>query len=122
MLRTAPLLVALLLAGCTQAPHDAEGLDTGDIAPNAQSSLNFDSSTTIHCHPHPWMSQNITIANDAPAEVHVHIVDGVDAQEYRYEPENVTIAKGGRVIYHNHGNFTHTATQKTDERSANAHA
>jgi plastocyanin len=105
----------IILAGCASEPHHMEGLDTGDIAPNAEDSLTFEATTTIHCHPHPWMSQNVTVTDDAPSDVHVHIVDGLDAEEYRFEPEDLTIGKGSRVTYHNHGNFTHTATEKADD-------
>lgn len=122
-MRTSILFVCttVILAGCASEPHRAEGLDTGDIPPSESKTLLFDASTTMHCHPHPWMTQNVTLTDDPPSEVHVHIVDGMDENAYRYEPEKLTIGKGSRVTYHNHGNFTHTATQKTDD-AQNAHA
>lgn len=118
-------LVLLLVAGCASAPtHDAKGLDTGDIPPSETQTLTFahPGELEIHCHPHPWMQQNVTVTSDAPGEVHVHIVDGIDEDEYRFEPASITVGAGTRVVYHNHGDFTHTATQKTDDTIADAHA
>lgn len=118
-------IVLLFIAGCTSAPaHSTSGLDTGDIPPSKTETLTFShpGELAIHCHPHPWMQQNVTVTSDAPDEVHVHIVDGIDENEYRFEPANIIVGAGTRVVYHNHGDFTHTATQKTDDTSANAHA
>src|SRR3990167_5527300 len=108
MHRTLPILVVIIfVAGCTSAPsHSASALDTGDIAPTSADDLTFHAvgDLQIHCHPHPWMIQNVTITDDAPAEIHVHIIDGIDENEYRYEPANLTVGAGTRVTYHNHGN------------------
>lgn len=108
-----PLLLSLslLLAGCAGAGHTA-GLDTGDIAPGAEKTLTFGAeSVDLHCHPHPAMKHRVEIAADAPPTVHVHILDGATEEEFRFEPRTVTLAPGGTVTYHNHGNLTHTATQ-----------
>lgn len=118
------LAVSLALSGCASNPeHQARGLDTGDIAPNGERSLTFETSgrVEIHCHPHQWMLHNVTVTEDAAADLHVHIVDGIDEAEYRFEPANLTVGKGSRVSYHNHGNFTHTATQKADDATVTAH-
>lgn len=118
------LAISLVLSGCSSNPPDHGGsLDTGDIAPNAERSLTFGTSgrVEIHCHPHQWMLHNVTVTEDAAAEFHVHIVDGIDEADFRFEPANLTVGNGSRVTYHNHGNFTHTATQKADDATANAH-
>lgn len=109
--------LAVLLAGCaTTKSHDGHegGLDTGDIAPGAQKQVTFGAGPTVamHCHPHPFMRHNVTLQEGAPSEAHVHILDGLDEAEYRFEPENLTVAPHAVVTYHNHGNFTHTATQR----------
>ena len=117
-------VVPLLLAGCASNPeHHAAGLDTGDIAPNAEKTMMFDASGLIemHCHPHQWMLHNVTVTDEPAGEFHVHIVDGIDEQEFRFEPSNLTVGTGSRVTYHNHGNFTHTATQKAVDGTATAH-
>lgn len=122
----APILLAISLAlsGCASKPeHQASGLDTGDIAPNAERSLTFETTgrVEIHCHPHQWMFHNVTVTDAPASEIHVDIVDGIDEAEFRFEPANLTVGKGSRVSYHNHGNFTHTATQKANDAAATAH-
>lgn len=121
-----PLLLAasLALSGCaSDPPHHGAGLDTGDIAPNADKMLTFETSGLfeIHCHPHQWMLHNVTVTDEPAGDFHVHVVDGIDEKEFRFEPTNLTVGKGSRVSYHNHGNFTHTATQRADDATATAH-
>lgn len=117
-------LVPVLVAGCTSnTERHGAALDTGDIAPEAEETLTFDTpgAVEIHCHPHQWMLHNVTVTDEPAGEFHVDIVDGMDEQEFRFEPANLTVGKGSRVSYHNHGNFTHTATQKADDAAATAH-
>ncbi|HEX2021163.1 MAG TPA: hypothetical protein VHH36_00500 [Candidatus Thermoplasmatota archaeon] len=110
MRHAAVLAVFVLAAGCASHPHGG-GLDTGDIPPGEERSLVFAASAGIHCHPHPSMTQRVTVEEDAPREVHVHVLDGGTIEEYRFEPAALAVAPGGTVTYHNHGNLTHTATQ-----------
>jgi plastocyanin len=120
-MRTAPVLLAalaVLLAGCAtpQAAHGGHEdslLDTGDIAPGASATLTFAhvGQLAIHCHPHPFMEHAVTVTDDAPTEAHVHIHDGEQPGDYRFEPANLTVGAGSVVTYHNHGTLTHTATQ-----------
>lgn len=113
--------VAILVSGCASSEHPeghGAGLDTGNIASGDEAVLTFATSGVLplHCHPHPWMMHNVTIAEGGPLEAHVHIVDNKTALEgWRFEPENLTVGIGARVTYHNHGNQTHTATQKTTD-------
>lgn len=94
------------------APAGPSTLDTGDIAPGGEAQLTFGSqSLPIHCDPHPFMRQNVTVAEGGPSEAHVDILDGDATSEYRFEPANLTIASGATVTYHNHGRLVHTATQ-----------
>lgn len=121
-----PILVVamVLVAGCTSSkPDHGATFDTGDIPPGEERTLVYEKAGALdmHCHPHQWMLHNVTVTDDPPAEFHVHIVDGIDESEFRFEPSNLTIGKGSRVTYHNHGNFTHTATQKVDAATPTGH-
>ena len=110
-----PLLGALL-AGCAAPAEHAHGdggaLDTGPLAPGAEAALVFPEAGAyaVHCHPHPWMEQRVEATPGAPAEAHVHVLDGEDPETYRFEPAVLSVAPGGRVTYHNHGTLAHTAT------------
>lgn len=93
--------------------HNGEpALDTGLIEPGANATLRFDELGTYagHCHPHPWMLQNVTVEQGAPTIAHVDIVDGKDISEFGFEPSQIRIAPGGSVMYHNIGALAHTAT------------
>ncbi|MFA5860147.1 MAG: hypothetical protein WDA16_00490 [Candidatus Thermoplasmatota archaeon] len=103
----------------TQTQHtDGHGhsgeptLDTGLIEPGANATLRFDEigAYSGHCHPHPWMLQNVTAEAGAPTLVHVDIVDGKDTSEFGFRPSQTTVAPGGSVMYHNVGVLAHTAT------------
>lgn len=117
--------IAMVAAGCA-TPADHEGhdavLDTGDIPPASEMPLRFDVAEPleIHCHPHPWMRQNVTLTGEPPTEVHVDILDGSEENEFRFEPSELRIGRGSTVTYHNHGNFTHTATQRTEASLSHA--
>lgn len=113
-------VVSLALAGCA-APDAGHGdhapvagaLDTGDIQPGGSATLTFDATGEfdIHCHPHPFMHQQVVVTDGPPEEVHVHILDGDDVDGFRYEPGDLTLGRGSVVTYHNHGTQVHTATQ-----------
>lgn len=94
-------------------------LDTGSkgsdyIAPGASKSLTFATAGVymMHCHPHPFMLQNITVVDGyaGPKTVEVLIVDGAQTNEYRFVPENIVIGAGTKVTYKNVGAQPHTAT------------
>jgi plastocyanin len=109
LLSVAAALAATVLAGCAGG-HDH--LDTGTIAPGEQKALTFAEAGVyeLHCHPHPFMLHTVTVVDGGPAEVLVKIHDGATVEEYRYEPRNVTVGVGGRVVYLNAGREPHTAT------------
>jgi plastocyanin len=69
-------------------------------------------SWQMHCHPHPWMRSNVTVVDNytGPAEVTVDIVDGTTSSEFHFVPENIVVAPGTVVVYHNAGNLPHSAT------------
>lgn len=118
------VVIAALVAGCASSqPHHAGAIDTGDIPPGEERTLLYENvgELGMHCHPHQWMLHNVTVT-DAPAgEFHVDILDGTDEDEFRFEPAKLAVGKGSRVTYHNHGNFTHTATQKAEDATATGH-
>lgn len=118
------IVVMVIAAGCTTSqPHHAGTFDTGDIPPGEERTLVYETAGSLgmHCHPHQWMLHNVTVTDEPAGEFHVDILDGVDESEFRFEPADLTIGKGSRVTYHNHGNFTHTATQKADDAAATGH-
>jgi len=100
------------MSGHSMTSSSNSSLDTGMIEPGSIARLAFTDAGTyaIHCHPHPWMKQNVTVEPGAPSEVNVDIVDGSAASDYGFQPANVTIAPGGTVVYHNTGKLAHTAT------------
>ena len=111
------ILLAVILTGCTGVDHsDMTGLDTGNIDPGATDALTFSEPGTyvFHCHPHPWMTLNVTVAEGGPAEALVEIRDTLEGGDatYLYAPADVTIGPSGVVTFRNAGNFTHTATQE----------
>jgi plastocyanin len=94
-------------------------LDTGAIPPASTATLAFPSSGVwgIHCTPHNWMSENVTVVDGyaGPAQVDVNLVDGASNNDYRFVPNNVILPVGGKVVFHNLGSQTHTATKFTLE-------
>lgn len=113
---------ALLMAGCISGQsasshaHDhGQSQDTPEVTliePGATTSLTFDhqGAHTIHCHPHPFMEQLVTVTDAPASEVHVHIFDGPEQSDYRFEPSAIEIGAGSTVVYHNHGAVDHSAT------------
>lgn len=114
------LPATLLLAGCTSMGHDMSSmggsLDTGDIKPGETRNLTFATTGTvrIHCHQHPFMTQNITVTDAAPETHHIHIQDGANMEDYRFVEANLTLGKGSTLTYHNHGTQVHSATNAMD--------
>ena len=108
------LLAAALLAGCA-APHLHGGAASVDLPPGGEGTLRFDHAGTydLHCHPHPWMEHRVAVEEGAPAEAHVHVLEGDAPETYRFEPAASSVAPGGAVTYHNHGREAHTATMGT---------
>lgn len=96
------------------ATPEAIKLDTGVIDPGAEATLQYKASGLfqMHCHPHPDMRHNVTVVEgyQGPAVVHVQIVDGATASEYRFIPENVVVGVDTKVVYHNNGTQPHTST------------
>lgn len=95
-------------------------LSTGYIDPGAQASLVFTKPGiyAMHCHPHPYMRQNVTVLDgwDGPSVVHVQIVDGPSADGnptggYKFSPEYVVVKPGTTVVYHNNGTQVHTSME-----------
>lgn len=116
--KAAVLLVPLVLvvAGCASTEHSAAAaLDTGMIAPGAEATLTFDAAgmRALHCDPHPFMTHNVTVEAGAAATAHVHISDGNDTADFRFEPQALRVAPGAVVTYHNHGTLGHTASEMT---------
>lgn len=88
--------------------------DSGPIAAGARASLTFpdEGFYAIHCHPHPWMRFNLTVAEDAGARVaHVQILDGAGQAAFRYDPAELRVAPGATVVFWNNGTQMHTATE-----------
>lgn len=104
----------------TAAVPQKFGPDTGSKTPSAylqpgqSRAIKFDISGVwqMHCHPHPFMRGNVTVVDgyqDAARQVDVQILDG-GPEGYRFFPENVTLAPGSVVVYHNNGTQPHSAT------------
>lgn len=110
---------ALLDPGACNAPPPSPTtpkLDTGTIPPGESKTVKLDKPGLymLHCHPHPWMTVNLTVAPNAPAgDKTVSIVDGAATSDYRFAPEDVTVAPGSIVTFANQGQQVHTATMHT---------
>lgn len=101
----------------------AQTLDTGSAKPELyieagkEKALKFEAPGTyeMHCHPHAWMRQNVTVVEgyQGPSTVHVNITDGAKQNEYVYAPATLVIGPGTTVVYHNAGTQPHTATLMT---------
>lgn len=104
---------AVLLAGCAGLGGGHGSLDTGAIPPGEERTLTFSETGTvgIHCHPHPFMKQAVTVTDAPAAPAHVHVLDGAQEGEYRFDPQELTVGRGSVVTYHNHGAQAHTATR-----------
>lgn len=97
----------------------AANLDTKAIQPGAEGKLKFAEAGVynMHCHPHPAMTQNVTVVEGfgGPSTVTVYITDGSETGQYRFVPSEVVIPVGGTVVYKNVGTQMHTATQSSQE-------
>ena len=58
-----------------------------------------------HCHPHPWMTGTIAVAEGGAERVIVKTVN------YAFAPTDVRIAPGGTVEFLNEDNDTHYVTE-----------
>lgn len=124
----APVAVAFALAGCTGTPDGTDqggtrALDTGTIPPGAEKTLTFPEprAYNLHCDPHPFMRHNATAQAGGVSTAHVHILDGKTTDEYRFDPQNITVSPGAVVTYHNHGSLEHTASEMTEGMNHGGH-
>lgn len=117
--RAASCAAALGPGPCAPAanpPPATPKLDTGYINSGESKSIKLTTPGVyqLHCHPHPWMRANITVLPGAPSgDAVISIADGATNAEYRFGPEDTTVAPGSTVTFHNVGNQTHTATMHT---------
>ena len=97
-------------------PVKNETLDTKDIQPGAAKSLKFQTAGVyqVHCHPHPFMTSNVTVIDGytGPSKVTVKVVDGAKPGEYGFVPDRIVVGVGTEVVYENAGQLVHTATVK----------
>lgn len=95
------------------APDTGSSKVTDYVQPGQSRAIKFDIAGIwqMHCHPHPFVRGNISVIEgyQGPAQVDVQMLDGARA-DYRFFPENITIAPGTVVVYHNKGSQAHTAT------------
>jgi plastocyanin len=100
------------MAGTAPITQFAAGV-TPLIQPGASASIRFDELGVfyMHCHPHPWMRNNVTVVDDGrpPETVTVRFVDGDALGDYHFVPENVIVPKGSTVVYQNDGAQPHQA-------------
>ncbi|MFA5861241.1 MAG: hypothetical protein WDA16_06050 [Candidatus Thermoplasmatota archaeon] len=99
------------IAGVGPYPTTTMPTKTPMIGNGGSTPLTFDTAGIwyLHCHPHPWMLNNVTVVDDgkAPQRVIVHFVDGPTQADYRYVPSDVTISKGSTIVYQNDGAQPH---------------
>ena len=91
-------------------------VDTGEIQPGVYSepiTLEEDGLYQFHCHPHPWMSLNIVVSNDASLKgtQHIEILDGKTNDDYRFVPDDLRVQPGTKLTFWNNGTAVHTGTQ-----------
>lgn len=94
-------------------PPNTPKFDTGLIASGSSKSIKVDKPGfyMIHCHPHPWMTFNLTVDAKAPTgDKMFTIVDGASKDEYRFAPDESTVAPGSLVTFQNAGSQQHSAT------------
>src|SRR5581483_3826315 len=84
---------------------------TAMIDPGSNASITFDQAGVFleHCHPHPWMRQNVTILDNGqpPVTVVTHFHDGASVGDFRFVPDTLVLPKGSTVIYQNDGSQAH---------------
>lgn len=81
------------------------------IDPGASASITFDEAGVFyeHCHPHPWMRQNVTILDNGqpPVTVVTHFQDGATLADFKFVPATLVLPKGSTVVYQNDGSQAH---------------
>lgn len=94
-------------------------LDTKNIDGGKTGTLTFATEGTyfMHCHPHPFMKLIVNVDKAAKTKgvAHVAILDGEKPTEFRFAPDEITVAPGTKITFWNNGTLMHTATMESYE-------